>query len=175
MYLISLYFDMETENQIQSVIRGVAEVTGNTHMTDGHIPPHITVAMINSSDEDIVKDTFESCIKKLRGGDIQIAGVGLFKKSVVYLQPVLNRYLHDISVEVNKAFKGMHADNNRYMPFNWMPHISVAKRLTADQQIETVKYLQEVGYPSEAIISRIGLAKSNPYIDIHIRNLIISE
>lgn len=173
MYLISLYFDMETENQLQSVIRGVAEVTGNTHMTDGHIPPHITVAMINSSDEDIVKDIFENC--DIRGGDIQIAGVGLFKKSVVYLQPVLNRYLHDISVTVNKAFKGMHADNNRYMPFNWMPHISVAKRLTADQQIETVKYLQEVGYPSEAIISRIGLAKSNPYIDIHIRNLIISE
>lgn len=172
MYLISLYFDMETDKTLSSIMANVAGITGNTHMIEGHIPPHITVGMVNSPDEDRVMSIFEKCVTGLSCGDIQIAGIGLFRKSVVYLQPVLNQYIHKISVTVNEAFEGLHAENSRYIPFNWIPHISVAKRLTAEQQIEAIKYLQEVGYPSEALISKIGLAKSNPYIDIHIRNLI---
>ena len=172
MYLISLYFDMETDKTLSSIMENVAVITGNTHMIEGHIPPHITVGMVNSPDENRVMSIFEKCVTGLSCGDIQIAGIGLFRKSVVYLQPVLNQYLHKISVTVNEAFEGLHAENSRYIPFNWIPHISVAKRLTAEQQIEAIKYLHEVGYPSEALISKIGLAKSNPYIDIHIRNLI---
>ena len=149
-------------------MESVANATGNYHMIEGNIPPHITVGMINSSDEERVITTFEQCVGRIHHGDIQIAGIGLFRKSSVYLQPVLNQYLHEISVKVNEAYEGLQAEHNRYTPFNWMPHISVAKRLMANEQLEAVKCLQEVGYPSAAKVSRIGLAKSNPYTDIRI-------
>lgn len=172
MYLISLYFDMETDKTLSSIMENVAGITGNTHMIEGHIPPHITVGMVNSPDENRVMSIFEKCVTGLNCGDIQIAGIGLFRKSVVYLQPVLNQYLHEISVTVNEAFEGLHAENSRYIPFNWIPHISVAKRLTAEQQIETVRYLQGAGYPATVGINRIGLAKTNPYIDIRVCELL---
>ena len=51
MYLISIYFDEKTDKQIRRLMSQVAEQTGNTFMQDNHVPPHITVAAIETRDE----------------------------------------------------------------------------------------------------------------------------
>lgn len=44
MYLITAYFDDKTNAMLQHHIDTIAEATGNTYMTDNHVPPHITLA-----------------------------------------------------------------------------------------------------------------------------------
>ena len=37
MYLISLYFDMETDKTLSSIMANVAGITGNTHMIETYL------------------------------------------------------------------------------------------------------------------------------------------
>ena len=64
MYLISIYFDENTEKILNSHIQHVAKATGNTFMLDNHVPPHITVAAVETKQEDMVISRVEELIKK---------------------------------------------------------------------------------------------------------------
>ena len=61
MYLISVYFDEKSSKTLEKLIKRVATATGNTFMLDNQVPPHITVAAVETKREDeLVK-----CIDKL--------------------------------------------------------------------------------------------------------------
>ena len=66
MYLISIYFDKKTDKQIRKLMEQVAEKTGNTFMQDNHVPPHITVAAIETKQEDIAIEALEVCVQQLQ-------------------------------------------------------------------------------------------------------------
>ena len=51
MYLISIYFDEKTNKNLQRLINRVAEKTGNAFMLDNQVPPHITIAAMETRDE----------------------------------------------------------------------------------------------------------------------------
>ncbi len=51
MYLVSLYFDEETERILQKLIRRTAEKTGNFYMLEHEIPPHLTIAACKTKRE----------------------------------------------------------------------------------------------------------------------------
>jgi hypothetical protein len=44
-YAIVLYFDEKTEEIINSLIKKIADKTGNKYMVDNKIPPHITISL----------------------------------------------------------------------------------------------------------------------------------
>ena len=44
MYLVSLYFDSQTEKTLRKHMEKVAVKTGNAYMAEHRIPPHLTVA-----------------------------------------------------------------------------------------------------------------------------------
>lgn len=52
MFLISIYFDNETEKKLSVLMKRVAQVTGNYFMQDNHVPPHITIAAVETKYED---------------------------------------------------------------------------------------------------------------------------
>ena len=54
MYLISVYFDETTEKRIRGYMKKIEKATGNVLMTQGNIPPHITIAAFQTESEDIV-------------------------------------------------------------------------------------------------------------------------
>lgn len=102
MYLISIYFDIDSDKKLKSYIKHVAKATGNSFMLDNNVPPHITVAAVETKQEDVVISRVEELIKKLTCGEIKFVSVGSFASKVIYVQPVLNEYLHNLSVELSK-------------------------------------------------------------------------
>ena len=48
MYLISAYFDQRTTKILQKQIDRIARETGNTFMTQNHVPPHLTISAIEA-------------------------------------------------------------------------------------------------------------------------------
>ena len=46
MYLISVYFDDKSNKIISNYINKIAQKTGNTFMTDNHVPPHLTIMSV---------------------------------------------------------------------------------------------------------------------------------
>ncbi len=168
MYLVSLYFDEKTDAHIRQYINTVAKRTGNTYMLDGKVPPHITISAFETRNEKLVVDRLNICMNQQQKGRVQWAAVGAFFPNVIYISPVLNVYLHELSVSVYDTVKGVEDTIIRkcYKPFSWLPHTTIAKKLSQEEMRTAFIVLQESFGMFSGDVVRIGLAKTNPYEDI---------
>lgn len=181
MYLISIYFDKKTEYTMQNYINQVASTTGNTFMLDGNIPPHITLLAFDILDEENAIEILEKYVdtyigtysKCQKDGEIFFASIGVFKGQTLYIEPVLNEYLHGMSSELYALYEN--EPNIKfspyYKPFGWIPHMSVGKHLDDEQMQEAFKVLNKQFIPFKGNITRIGIAKTNPHRDIKVFEL----
>ena len=168
MYLISVYFDSNTNKLLNNYIESAANATSNTFMLDNNVPPHITIAGFRTKDEDLAIKAYKSIAEKFCEGVIDWVTVGLFGQSVVYAAPVLNEYLHKLSVytyEMLSKIDGVELDK-RYIPFNWLPHATIAKTLTKEQQLTAISVLQDRFCVTSGNVIKIGLARTNPFENI---------
>lgn len=168
MYLISIYFDKDTMRKIQGYINKVAKYSGNNFMIDNNVPPHITVAAFQSNDENKVIEVLDRIIKNVGSGDIVFPSIGIFKSSVIYLAPVLNEYLHKLSLEIHEGL--LLIDNINiskfYMPFNWIPHATIGKKLSREELFLAFQQLEKSFSIFSGKVTKIALSKTNPYKDV---------
>ena len=170
MYLISIYFDGKTENLMQSLINKVAKATRNSYMTDGKIPPHITVLAFESKNEDRVIELLEENLESFKSGSLFFSSTGTFKGKVLYVEPVLNEYLHNMSAKLYDIYKDMEdvKFSPYYKPFGWIPHLSIGKHLDDGQLEDAFRVLVKHFAPMKGVVKRIGIAKTNPHRDIKV-------
>ncbi len=168
MYHVSIYFDRKTEIHIQDYMKKVAEVTGNAYMLEAAVPPHITLSAIECEKEEELVRQLEALISSLASGTLQWVSVGAFLPGVIFLQPVLSEYLHGLAQQVYDCVSGMEGVRIRpcYKPFSWLPHSTVAKKLTSLQLRQAFEVLQQEFSVFEGKVVRIGLAKMNPHREI---------
>ncbi|MBO5097498.1 MAG: 2'-5' RNA ligase family protein [Agathobacter sp.] len=191
MYLISIYFDAQTSASLEKLIKRVAEVTGNTFMLDNQVPPHITVAMVETRREEELLGCINQLVGEIRNsnerelatrdmsksamrsGELQLVSVGAFFPQVLFVQPVLNEYLHNLSVVLSEKLSEIEETivSPYYQPFGWLPHCTIAKQLTQEQMVEAHKVLQQHFVPMEGCVTRIGVARTNPHRDIKVWEL----
>ena len=168
MYLVSIYFEEKTSKKIQKFMNQVAEKTGNTYMLDGNVPPHITVSAFESFEEEQVIETLNYVATNLKKDSLQWVSVGQFFPYVLYITPVLNEYLHDMSVQIYNALSQIDGVkiSPYYQPFQWLPHSTIGKTLTQEQMKIAFEVMQNSFGIFEGEVVRIGLAKPNPHRDI---------
>ena len=76
MYLVSIYFDEQTDKRIRQYINQIARRSGNTYMIDGNIPPHITISAFETNRESEAIALLEQRLSNFKQGTLQWAGVG---------------------------------------------------------------------------------------------------
>ena len=59
MYLVSVYFDDKSNKIISDYINKIAQKTGNTFMTDNHVPPHLTIMSVEAREEEKLTEVME--------------------------------------------------------------------------------------------------------------------
>lgn len=165
MYLVSLYFDEKTNNRIHGYIQNTAEKSGNRYMVEHNVPPHITISAFEACNETLIVEAMNKLLENETCGMLQWIGIGTFKNTTLFIQPVLNEYLHNLSsciyecitkisdVKVSKCYK----------PFSWLPHATIAKQLTEEEMQRAFDVLSKSFGIFEGEIVRIELAKKNPY------------
>ena len=170
MYLVSIYFDEKTNERIKKYIEEVSEKTGNTFMTDGNVPPHITVAAFESkaSEEELV-NILQHVVEGLGTEVVQLVSIGTFHTSSIFISVVYSEYLHEMCKSVCEALGNVENTlvRKNYQPFNWLPHVTIGKTLSREQQLAAFEELQNSFGPCGARVVKIGLSKTNPYMDIH--------
>ena len=173
MYLVSLYFDEKTEQKIQLFINQVADKTGNTFMTDGKVPPHITVCEFDTKKEEDAIKLLKNSMTSLRQIEVQFVSVGTFLPYVIYLAPVLDQELLNVSLATNLEISKIEdcSISKLYRPFQWMPHATIGKKLSPDEMRLAFEVLQNQFGPFKGTVTKIGLAKTNPYRDIAVFEL----
>ena len=168
MYLISVYFDDKSNKIISSYINKIAKETGNVFMTENHVPPHLTLMSVEARNEKKLTEVMEQLEKCLTKGQIQIVSVGALLPYVLYVAPVLNLYLEDMIEQVHDMVKNIPEVrmSRYYQPMQWLPHITLGKKLSKEQMQEGFAVMQEEFIPMEVTVSEIGLAKTNPHRDL---------
>lgn len=168
MYLVSIYFDENTNKTIQRYIDQVAEKSGNTFMLDGNVPPHITISAFETKHPDIVTEKLQEAVQEMQRGMIQWAGVGVFFPYVLYLSPVLSEYLHRLIEKIYESLKEIEETkiSPYYRPFQWMPHTTIGKKLEKEELLAGFAVLQKSFSMFQGNVVRIGLAKTNPYQEV---------
>ena len=173
MYLISIYFDEKTNKKIRNLINHVAQKTGNHFMSEHHVPPHITVAAIETKKEQEVIGCLEIIAQGLQAETIQWVSVGAFLPQVIYIEPVLNAYLHELSELLFQELSKIQETivNPYYRPFGWIPHCTIGKQLTKEQMQQAFAILQNKFTPFTGNVVKLGIAKTNPHRDIKVWEL----
>ena len=130
MYLVSIYFDEKTTSRMQGYITQVAKRSGNPFMIEKNVPPHLTISAFETRSEDQVISLFEETRDMFQSGEIIWCSVGAFFPNVLYLSPVLNTYLQELSEKVYKELLKT-ADvkvHKCYRPMQWVPHATIGKK-----------------------------------------------
>lgn len=170
MYLISAYFDDNTNKIIKRYIETIAKETGNTFMTDNNVCPHLTISSLESRNEELLIKKFAELENEIKGGSVHIVSVGQLLPYVMYVSPYLNEYLSELSNCIYNKYKGVDEINisRYYKPLSWLPHITVGKQLEEDQMIKAFRVMQKMFVPVEGKIVKLGIAKTNPHRDIRV-------
>lgn len=170
MYLISLYFDEKIEKTIQQLIDKVAEKSGNKYMIEGRVPPHITISAFETEEESKVINVIDKVMREIKRGTLNWVSIGVFKKQVIFLMPVLNEYLHNLSFLINDSLLSVSdiTFNKFYMLMQWVPHTTIGKKLSEEEMIIAFKTLQNNFKMFSGQVTKIGLAKTNPYEEIKV-------
>lgn len=149
-------------------MKQIEKHTGNGYMLENKVPAHMTIAAFDTSREDEVILALEKIISKAEKGSLQWASVGVFLPYVLFLAPVYNLYLHELMTDTYEALRAIDGVQMRgcYQPYAWIPHTTIAKKLTKQEMIKAFEILQNSFGKFEGKITHIGLAKTNPYQDI---------
>ena len=146
MYLISAYFDENTNKILKHLQQRIADKTGNDFMIRNNVMPHLTISAIEARNVDVLIPAFEKvCREKLQPLDekgvvninntINIVSVGQLFPRVIYAAPVLNEYMMNLSISIYNEFATIPETNisKFYQPYSWMPHITLGKYLDKEQ------------------------------------------
>lgn len=168
MYLISVYFDDKTNKVLQGHIDAVAKATEQSFMLDNQVPPHITVGAFETLDERLAREIFDNVVARLKCGNLQFVSVGSFLPSVLYVTPVLNEYLQELSVKVHAELlkdPRIRIDEH-YKPYSWFPHVTLGKKLTEEQLRIAFSIMQKRFSILKSEVVKIGLARTNPFCNL---------
>lgn len=168
MYLISAYFDGQTHKQISHYINQIAEKTGNTFMTENHVPPHITISSVETNHEEALLSHFGQLGTQLSQGSLQFVSIGMFFPYVIYATPVLNAYLQELSDAIYGAVCGIEElrVSKYYQPMQWLPHVTLGKKLSKEEMRDAFEIMQNCFVPFKGMVTSIGLARTNPYEEL---------
>jgi len=133
-YAIVLYFDSETEDYFNKIINDIAGGTANHSITDAKMPPHITVSSFRTEKIEDIINALDKNYLSFTAATVIWPSLGTFVPQVLYAAPVLNKYLLDCCEKANQLV-GPYVDepDKFYLPYNWVPHTSLAMNLTPDE------------------------------------------
>lgn len=173
MYLVSIYFDEKTNKNIQNLITKVAKKTGNDFMIEGKVPPHITISAFETKQEAEVLGRLSAVANSLEQGKLRWVSVGTFLPNVIFIAPVLNEYLQNMTQDIYGKMESVDETimNPFYRPYQWVPHTTIGKLMSKEQLQDAFGILHEQFVPFEGTVTKIGLAKTNPYTELALFDL----
>jgi 2'-5' RNA ligase len=91
--------------------------------------------------------------------------IGAFEPYVLFVSPVKDECLTQLNALLYESLLNSYepAENANYLPDRWMPHCSLAVRLDAEQFAKAKAIESEIDLPFTARVTKIALAKCNPY------------
>ena len=173
MYHFSLYFDEKTNQKLSFLSKQIEKELHQNYLEKHHIPFHLTVATYKEIKEDKFIELANELFTKGKKQELYFVSIGCFQKSTLYLLPVYNEFLNQLILKVHHTFDEnvSISQKNRYLPYHFVPHVSISRKLNEQQTNQAFKILNHYFEPFHGKVIKIVLAKTNPYQEIKIWDL----
>lgn len=172
-YAVVLYFDAGANDTFKAIINDMAIAASNYYMIDVNIPPHITVGSFLSDDHVEMQSRIEEIKNHLEGFTLTFDCMKAFEPHVLFASPIKDSNLDHTNRLVHEAFleNFIPADQNNYLPENWIPHCALAVKLDRNQLDKAMAIGKRLRFPIFAEVEQIALTRCNPYREIAIWNI----
>ena len=173
MFHLALYFDEKTNQKFSFLNKKVEKELHQNYLENHHIPFHLTIATYKEIEEKKFIEQANQLFEKETSQELYFVSIGCFQKSTLYLLPVYNEFLNQLILKIHPAFDEYVSisQKNRYLPYHFVPHVSLSRKLSEQQTNQAFKILNHYFEPFHGKVVKIVLAKTNPYQEIKIWDL----
>jgi 2'-5' RNA ligase len=143
MYAVIALFDNHTENLIKEVWQELHERELSFYAAEvKNRIPHITLASYNSLEKERIISLMGEVYENESSVDITFKTIGSFLKSgALFLSPTVTEELLTFHSNFHVQFKTFNDNpNSLYLPDNWIPHCTIANKLSRDKLTEAYDY-----------------------------------
>ena len=166
-YAVVLYFDQASENKLLDLMKKLVDGGMNDYMIKNKIPPHITLTVFRKEDDLGIKQIVQEFATRLYRQEVFFSSIGVFNPRVIFLASVMNEFLLNACVQINKAMQACTSDfASIYLPNQWVPHVALGVRLEANELTNAFGVLQKEFTTFQAMVAKVAVIECNPYRDI---------
>ena len=173
MFHLALYFDEKTNQKLSFLSEQIKDKLHQNYLEEHHIPFHLTIATYKEIAEKKFIEQANQLFTKETNQELYFVSIGCFQKSTLYLLPVYNEFLNQLILKVHHIFDEYVSisQKNRYLPYHFVPHVSISRKLNEQQTNQAFKILNHYFEPFYGKVTKIAIVKTNPYQEIKIWNL----
>ncbi|WP_088012263.1 2'-5' RNA ligase family protein [Gottfriedia acidiceleris] len=143
MYGVIALFDEKTEQIIKDIWTELSEKSISFYADEvvDRIP-HITLASYHNLDKKSFFDQFDNFYENKPKINITLNSIGSFLNTgTLFFSPIVSRDLVDFHEDYHIYFKQFNDNpNSMYLPGKWVPHCTLANRLSPDKLVEAYHY-----------------------------------
>lgn len=160
MYGVIAKFDENTDQIIKDIWRELREKSISFYADEVvNRVPHITLASYGEININEFIDEINSFYDDKKGFEIIFNSIGSFLNSgTLFLSPVVNSQLLEFHTHHHKYFQKYNDNpNSLYLPDKWLPHCTLANRLTPEKLSEAFMYCLQRNDSINGIIKEIAV------------------
>ncbi|MCL2135974.1 MAG: hypothetical protein FWH40_00375 [Coriobacteriia bacterium] len=134
-YTLMLCFEEAVESEFKSIVESIAQSGLSSYLVDVGVPPHLSLACFSTEDIEPIIDEMDKQTTMLKTGSIAWPALGFFTPHTLFAAAVLNEYLLNACIWANSIVEPFSTagENGFYLPYNWIPHTSLAMQLDDDR------------------------------------------
>lgn len=132
-------------------------------------PPHITVKspFLFRQSGAMVVEQLEAICEQWEPFEVRLAGLGVFRNSILYVKVGDNPYLNDLHLDLLDALDGyVETLSGRYDGDAYTPHLTLAERLAPEDIADARRILNDVQLNRRFVVDRIHLLRGRGRWDI---------
>lgn len=162
MYGVLAYFDENTEKFLKGIWKGLVYNSISYYSEEvKDRRPHITIADYNNIEENEFIESMDNYYDIKSKIDVRLSVLGTFLNSgALFISPTMSKELIGFHNSHHENFKRFNDDlDSLYLPGKWIPHCTIANRLTQDKLVEAFNYCTKNIDTIHAKISEVALIK----------------
>jgi hypothetical protein len=124
--------------------------------------------VFRKENESGIKEIVEQFVATLDKQELCFSSIGAFNPRVIFLAPVINKFLLNASSQINMAMQECTSDfASIYLPNQWVPHVALGVRLEADELVNAFAVLQKEVTTFNGTVAKLAVIECNPYRNVY--------
>lgn len=165
-FAVYLELDPYSAAELEPIIAHV-ETISSTATTPRRVDvePHISLAVYDGLDPEPLMEVLEAFSEDMSAPDVKLSSIGLFPgpAPVLFAAPVVSSELLALHGHFHAAAASAGAACwPYYLPGNWVPHVTLAEHLTAEEAGAAVSGAMSLWQPMSTSLHRISLVRFHP-------------